>query len=108
MWLVGQQSPSEPSARIQNNNVSAVETSCGIIPWNSLRSAAGNQAFSSSSITTIPKNLKQSMALKKKHQRKEKFADLSQCLDKRFLLSEVRLHLAPHFKIICNLKKSIK
>lgn len=45
---------------------------------------------------------------KKKHQRKEKFADLSQCLDKRFLLSEVRLHLAPHFKIICNLKKSIK
>jgi len=42
---------------MQNSNVSATVTSCGIIPWNSFKSAAGNQAFSLSSMMRIPKYL---------------------------------------------------
>lgn len=44
---------------MQNSSVSAAVTWWSTIPWNSLRSGAGNQAFSLSSIINIPKALEQ-------------------------------------------------
>uniref|UniRef100_A0A182JDG8 Uncharacterized protein n=1 Tax=Anopheles atroparvus TaxID=41427 RepID=A0A182JDG8_ANOAO len=67
--VVGQQSPSEPSARMQNSDISTSVGSCGTIPCTSRSSAEGNQAGSVSSMTWMPHNLREEKRRKRASQR---------------------------------------